>query len=124
MWPTVVGEQLSEVSVPISLDGKTLSVGVPGREWKREFEQHAGNMIYKLNAALKNSIVDRLEFVIDTEAIRTSRKQRGRDEDRTLTVGILEDITVAASTIADLELRTNFLKAAAACIGRRNTAAR
>jgi hypothetical protein len=65
IWPTIVGEQLREISATVRLEDKTLVVAVPGIEWKREFQQHAGSIVYKLNASLKNSVVDRLEFVID-----------------------------------------------------------
>jgi hypothetical protein len=123
VWPTIIGEQLREKSAPIGLENKTLAVAVPCREWKREFQLHAGNIVYKLNAALKNSIVDRLEFVIDPVVLENSRiAQKRPSGEQSSARPISKDVSVAASHIADSELRLNFLKAAAACIERRDTA--
>lgn len=125
VWPTVIGEQLREISAPMRLEGKILSVAVTGREWKREFEQHAGQIVYKLNASMKSSVVERLAFVIDPDAVRaSSAKPEKRRDERISPNAISQDLSGAASKITDPELRTNFLKAASACIGRRDAAAK
>jgi len=123
MWPSAVGEPLRDISAPIRLENKLLFVAVPSREWKREFGQHAGSIVYKLNATLKTSVVERLEFVIDAGAIHNSNVKvtRRRSEGSTI---VSKDVAAAASEIKDLELRNNFLKAAAACMERRDAGAK
>ena len=125
VWPTVIGEQLREMSAPVRLEGKTLFVAVTDREWKREFKQHAGNIVYRLNAGLKASVVERLEFIIDPMAVQDLRaKPTIRNPGQISTGSISKDVSLAASRISDPELRANFLKAAAACIERRDAAAK
>jgi len=121
IWPTIVGEQLREISATVRLEDKTLVVAVPGIEWKREFQQHAGSIVYKLNAALKNSVVDRLEFVIDATSVRKS-VAKSASQNRLPQNVVSKDVSAAASKITNTELRTNFLKAAAACMERRDAA--
>jgi hypothetical protein len=121
VWPTVIGEHLRERSVPLRLENKRLCVAVACREWKREFEQHAGNIVYKLNAGLKASIVERVDFVIDSAAVQGATSNQVYRKAPKVSANVLsKDVSEAASHIADPELRTNFLKAAATCIERRD----
>ena len=123
IWPTVIGEQLRDISAPVRVEDKTLFVAVTDAEWKREFRQHARNIVYRLNAGLKSSIVERLEFVIDPIAVQGSRaKTVKRDLELVSANPMSKNVSAAASTISDPVLRDNFLKAVAACVARRDTA--
>jgi len=125
LWPTVIGEQLSEISAPIRLEGKMLSIAVTGHEWKREFERHASQIVYRLNASLKTSVVERLTFVIDPATVQSSSaKPADQGKDQIWPSSVAQDVSIAAGDIKDPELRTNFLKAAAACIERRDSASK
>ena len=125
VWPTVIGEQLREMSAPIRLEDKTLFVAVMDFEWKREFKEHASNIVYRLNAAMKTSVVERLEFVIDPVAVQGSRvKTVERSVEEVSANPISNNVSTAASQISDPGLRANFLKAAAICIERRDVAAK
>jgi len=125
VWPTVIGQQLREISAPTRLEDKTLTIAVTGREWKREFEQHAGQIVYKLNASMKSSVVERLAFVVDQDGVQALSGDLGtRRPDRISQNAISNDVSDAAANIKNSELRTNFLKAAAACIEHRDGAAK
>ena len=125
VWPTVIGEQLSEMSAPIRLEGKVLSIAVTGCEWKREFEQHAAQIVYKINAALKCSVVERLAFVIDAAEVQSSSAMPPSPaKDQISPSSMAPDVSAAAADIKDPELRANFLKAAAVCIERRDSASK
>jgi Dna[CI] antecedent, DciA len=125
VWPAAIGGQLHEMSAPIRLQGKALFVAVSDAEWKREFKQHARDIVYRLNAGLKTSAVERLEFVIDPLVVRDSRAKEIRTStERVSSNPISKDVSLAASRISDPDLRANFLKAAAASIGRRDAAAK
>ena len=125
VWPTVIGEQLREVSAPTGLEDKVLTISVSSLEWKREFEQHAGQIVYKLNASMKNPVVERLAFVVDPDAVRaSSEKPNGQKEAPISSNAISKAVSVAAANIKNYELRTNFLKAAAACIERRDASSK
>ena len=125
VWPTAIGGQLREMSAPVRLEGKALFIAVTDSEWKREFKQHAGNIVYRLNAGLKSSLVERLEFVIDPLAVQDSRTNGAKRSPEKLSANpISKDLSLAASQISDPDLRANFLKAVAACIERRDSAAK
>ena len=125
IWPSVIGEHLREQSAPKTLQGSTLFVAVADAEWKCEFRQHASQIVYKLNAALGRSVVDRVEFVIDTSTVKPApRKTKTKRRNDATEHAVEQDIAKAARTIGDTELRAHFLKAAAICIELRDAAAK
>ena len=121
IWPTVLGEHLRERSTPVSFDNGILSVAVSSGEWKHEFREHASEIVYKLNRALGQSLVKRVEIVVDTKAVQRSKRKPNEPiesiNDRHLATNELKK---AAGKIGNSELRTHFLEAATACIRRRD----
>src|SRR5262245_25351635 len=99
MWPSAVGEPLRDISSPVRLKDKVLFVAVPSGEWKREFRQHAGGIVYKLNAALKTSVVERLEFVVDPAVIQNSTMKTARRGSENSTNVVSKEVAAAASEI-------------------------
>jgi len=57
MWPLAVGEKLKEHSKPLRLTERIMMVAVPDARWKSEFEHHASQIVYKLNASAGRSPV-------------------------------------------------------------------
>ncbi|MGH9947329.1 MAG: DciA family protein [Pyrinomonadaceae bacterium] len=125
IWPSVIGEHLREQCVANELIERRLYVVVADAEWKREFEQHAAEIIYKLNAALGRSLVERIDFVIDIAAFKAYRaRSKAKEIFENVSTPLSSEIAVSAASIGDCELRTHFLGAAAACIERRDGAAK
>lgn len=118
IWPSAVGEQLKEHSRPFELNDRVLSVAVPDIRWKREFEHHAAQIVYKLNAAAGRSIIGRIECVVDANAFKNSREEAQELPEKTSSSAIDPKILQAAANISDTELRNNFVAAAANCMNR------
>lgn len=120
IWPTVLGKQLRERSLAVRFDKAILSVAVPSAEWKREFAEHASEIVYKLNRAFGKSTVERIEIFVDGKAIEAARSgpnERKAEESHTLAAP--SSLMKASMNISDQSLRRHFLEAATACIGHR-----
>lgn len=121
IWPTVLGEHLRERSAPISFDSGILLVAVSNRDWKREFDEHASQILFKLNRAFGKPVVDRVETVVDGKTVeRLKQKPTEMVESRSDLLLASIELKAAAGKIANAELRTHFLEAAAACIRYRD----
>lgn len=111
MWPLAVGEKLKEHSRPLRLTERILMVAVPDTRWKSEFEHHASQIVYKLNAAAGRSIIARIHCLVDADAfkdLQTGLKTKIKSSNT-----VDPKILAAAANIADADLRNNFLAAAA-----------
>src|SRR6185295_13381338 len=76
-WRKIAGEALREQTAPIALDNKRLIVAVTGEMWKNHLEDLSGQMIFKLNSALGDSIVTFIEFRVDEKLVdENSRRYR------------------------------------------------
>jgi hypothetical protein len=119
VWPNVIGGHLREQSAVSGFGDGSLEIAVSDQEWKREFEEHASEIVYKLNRALGSSRVRRFELKIDRKLVESARSktpQVGKSNPAAPPPALLR----SADVIADPELRANFIKAAAACIERRD----
>lgn len=120
VWPTVLGEHLRERSTPLRLDNGTLTVAVSSSEWKREFKEHAAEIVFKLNRVFRKSLVERILPLVDSNAVELSKRKVRLDPPKVSTSLLSTNLKKASGKIADAELRTHFLEAAAACISRRD----
>jgi hypothetical protein len=122
VWPAVLGEHLRERSTPMEFANGILSVGVADREWKREMQAHAAEIVFKLNRTFGKSLVDRIELKVDPKALEKSRnlKMIGGNEPSVPRTPSME-LRKASKAIENVDLRTHFLEAAAACIELRDS---
>ena len=120
VWPKALGEQLRERSAIASFIDGILTVAVESSEWKREFEEHAAEIVYKLNRALSASVVARIEFKTDRKSVTDAQRRSPRAEIPAKQTSMPKSLKESFSKIADPELRANFMEAAAACIERRD----
>ena len=118
--PNVLGEHLRGRTAVAGFDVGILRVAVSDPEWKCEFEQHAGAIVYKLNRALGSSKVRRIEVIVDQDLVERGRPRDARVDVMEATFSPPTAVKSSSDAIADLELRKNFLEAAAACIERRD----
>ena len=124
-WRRIAGEGLSEHAVPLRLENGRLFVAVSNLMWQRQLKDLCGQMVFKLNAALGSPTVNFIELQIDEEAVRARRSEGSmpnedefRREAEKETSG---DLARAAESIADEELRRQFLLAAGNCLVRKRT---
>jgi hypothetical protein len=118
-WKHAVGEGLRDHAIPLRLDGKTLRVAVADAIWQKQLEAMSGQLLFRLNSLLGQSVVTFVHFVINPDAVRALRKEKAEakkvsDESP---VGSFE-LASAATSIADSELRKSFLRAADSCTRR------
>jgi hypothetical protein len=120
--PTGLGEHLRERATPTRLEKGILTVAVLDAEWKREFKEHASQIVYKLNRAFGTKRVERIDLKVDRKAVESSRSRL--ESDIVVNSGrdlVSEDLVNASKSIADPNLRDHFLEAAAACIELRDS---
>ena len=120
VWPQVLGEQLRERSAIADFIDGILTVAVESAEWKREFEAHAAEIVYKLNRIFSSSVVKRIEFKTDRKLVNDVQRRSPRAEIPAKQTSMPKSLKESFSKIADPELRANFMEAAAACIERRD----
>jgi hypothetical protein len=120
VWNRIAGESLSDRTVPVELDGTRLKVAVADRNWQRNLEQLAPEMLFKMNFIFGTPQVRFIEFVIDKSAV-TDASHSGSDR-ATLEASALEQINEplrqAADNIQNDDLRRKFLLAAGSCLAR------
>ena len=124
-WRRVAGEALRGCAVPFRLYRKSLVVSVPDTTWKRQLEQVAPQLVFRLNSLLGQAVVTYVEFRVDPRTVREERErlrdspyeQLTRDE---AALGRAVELGDAAEAIRDDELRRRFLLAAGSCMNRRN----
>ena len=73
VWRRAAGESLRGHAVPVRLFQKHLIVAVTSETWKKHLEHLSGQMIFKLNSALKQAAVTFIEFRVDEETVLQER---------------------------------------------------
>jgi hypothetical protein len=120
VWPTVLGEHLRGRTAPISFENEILTVAVSNADWKRELKEHAPSIIYKLNRTFGRKLVERIELIVDSNAVEQAMNRKQISIDQVAIRTAPNELNRASTAIADVELRKHFLEAAAACIEHRD----
>ena len=115
-WRHAVGEGLTSHAVPIQLQEHTLVVAVADAIWKRQLEEMRGQLLYRVNSVLGQSLVKSIELRIDPNRIELARAanasvRKGPNDDYKVPAELLS----AAAGIEDADLRRAFLGAATSC---------
>ena len=118
-WNHIVGESLRQYAVPMGFREKVLTVAVTDTIWKKQLQSMLGQLIARTNAALGQSLVRSVEFVIHPDAIAQAGRQRTSVHTRSPNPEPLPpELTEAAASIADPRLRGLFTEAAQSCLQR------
>jgi hypothetical protein len=119
VWRRIAGESLAGRAMPIELNENRLIVAVADRNWQRNLEQLAKEMIFKMNYIFGTPEVKFIEFVIDADALQPSTMRTNRSEFEAAALDQITDpLRKAADRIEDDELRRRFLLAAGSCLAR------
>ena len=125
LWRKIAGDFLREHAVPFRLYQKHLIVAVTSETWKKHLETLSGQMIFKLNSALRQAAVTFIEFRVDEETVE---QERLKNRKQTISDAEFEDIALdevsqklrrSADAIEDDNLRYQFLLAAGGCLSRK-----
>lgn len=115
-WKHIVGQGLVSHAVPVQLQNQRLVVAVEDKLWQRQLEQMRGQLIYRLNSLVGQTLVKSIELRIDPN---TLAKARGSEEKKKrVDYSVPGELLAAATEIEDVELRRAFLGAATSCIRR------
>ncbi|HEY6232639.1 MAG TPA: DUF721 domain-containing protein [Pyrinomonadaceae bacterium] len=118
-WKHAVGEALSSHAVPVQLRQQTLIVAVADNIWKRQLEQMCGQLLFRLNSVLGQSLVELIELRIDPTTVDRARAAQTASSRRApVDYSVPPDLLRAAAAIEDAELRRVFLGAAGSCVKR------
>ena len=122
-WRRVAGEALRGCAVPFRLYRKTLVVSVPDSTWRKQLEQVAPQLVFRLNSLLGQAVVTYVEFRVDPQTVRAERARLGRTEyerlnDQEAALDRAAELDDAAHAIHDEPLRRRFLLAAGSCMNR------
>ena len=110
-WKHAAGNGLKEHAVPLKLEDRTLTIAVADAIWQKQLHAMRGQMLFRVNSILGQSIVSAIEFVVDPK-IAKARTETPKAPDQPLDNEVPLEIWSAASAIQDKELRKKFLKTA------------
>lgn len=117
-WKHIVGERLGSQAVAVQLQNKKLVVVVEDRIWQRQLEQMRGQLLFRLNALLGQTLVKSIELRIDPKTLAKARRARDGSKKERPDHKIPAELLAAAAGIEDVALRRAFLGAATSCIRR------
>lgn len=116
-WKHAAGDGLKEHAVALKLENRTLTVAVADAIWQKQLTSMRGQLLFRLNSTLGQSLVSALDFVIDPE--RTKRTAQREHEEERLDNEVPIELWSAANAIHDKELRKSFLKTALLSLKRK-----
>jgi len=117
-WKHAAGDGLKEHAVALKLENRTLTVAVADPIWQKQLNAMRGQLLYRVNTILGQSLVSAFNFVIDRERVKPRVEQPEHDEEL-LDNEVPLELWSAANTIHDKELRKNFLKTALLSLKRK-----
>ena len=117
-WKHAAGDGLKEHAVALKLENRVLTVAVADPIWQKQLTAMRGQLLYRVNTILGQSLVSAFNFVIDRERVKPRVEQLKHDEELRDNEVPLE-LWSAANTIHDKELRKNFLKTALLSLKRK-----
>ena len=124
-WRRAAGEALRAAAVPFRLYRKTLVVTVPDVTWRRQLEEAAGQLVFRINSLLGQALVTYIEFRVDPQTVNEERA-RLRHADpfgpaaEEAAYARAQELRAAAAAIHDEDLRRRFLLAAGSCMNRKS----
>ena len=118
-WKHAVGDGLSSHAVPVHLQNSTLVIAVADNIWKKQLEHMRGQLLFRLNSVLGQTIVTSIELRVDPQRIELARaKPTDTGKHKESNYEVPAELLTAAAAIQDVELRRAFLGAATSCVKR------
>jgi hypothetical protein len=117
-WKFAAGEGLKGRAVPVKLENRTLTVSVADAIWQKQLHSMRGELLFRINSILGQSVVGAIEFVIDPKLGETPVDEQ-KPKEEALDNEVPLELWSAASAIQDKELRRKFLKTASLSLKRK-----
>ncbi|MDQ2920580.1 MAG: DUF721 domain-containing protein [Acidobacteriota bacterium] len=117
-WKHIIGEGLGNHAVPVQLQNQKLVVVVEDNIWQKQLQQMLGQLLFRLNSLLGQTLVKSIELRIDPKSLAKARESREGPKKERPDYKVPGEVLAAAAGIEDVELRRAFLGAATSCIRR------
>lgn len=117
-WKHAAGDGLKEHAVALKLENRKLTIAVADPIWQKQLTSMRGQLLFRVNSILGQSLVSALDFVIDAKLLKPRDEQREQPEER-LDNEVPLELWSAANAIHDKELRKSFLKTALLSLKRK-----
>jgi Dna[CI] antecedent, DciA len=114
-WKYAIGEGLRDHAVALHLRDRTLIVAVRDSVWQKQMQKMIRPLLFRVNAALGQSLINSIELKIAPDALP---KKRAQHQTKRHGETLPEELISAANQIADPELRDLFLGAVESCLLR------
>ena len=124
-WRRIADDQMANNVVPLKLTNGRLLAAVPSEMWRRQVADLGPAFVKRLNDSIGRQLVKFIEFRVDEAAVEKARSERGPgwpSRSRLSELAeeqITPELTAAADTIGDDELRRRLLAAAGSSLARR-----
>src|SRR5215204_4918914 len=116
-WKHAAGDGLKEHAVPFKLENRTLTVAVADPIWQKQLTAMRGQLLFRVNSILGQSLVSALDFVIDPKLVKP--REQPEPQKQPLDNEVPLELWSAANAIHDKELRKSFLKTALLSLKRK-----
>jgi hypothetical protein len=117
-WKHAAGDGLKEHAVALKLENRMLTVAVADPIWQKQLTAMRGQLLFRVNTILGQSLVGTFNFVVDRERVKP-RVEQLEQQDDPLDNEVPLELWSAANTIHDKELRKSFLKTALIALKRK-----
>lgn len=120
-WRSIAGANLAGRAIPILFKNGTLTVAVADRTWQRNLEEMSGTILGKLNSCFEGKPVKFIRFTIDATAAASGRSSvytNEATENHSESRNTPAEVSQAASSISNSDLRRAFEQAAVGCLAR------
>jgi len=118
-WRHAAGDGLKGHAVPLKLENRTLTVAVADVIWQKQLHLMRGQLLFRVNSILGQSIVGAIEFAIDPK-LALARTEEQKKKEETFDNEVPLELWSAANAIQDKQLRKSFLKAATLLLKRKD----
>jgi len=102
----------------LKLENRVLTVAVADPIWQKQLISMRGQLLYRVNSILGQSLVSTLDFIINPKLAKTNAAPPEQEEEP-LDNEVPLELWSAANTIHDKELRKSFLKTALLALKRK-----
>lgn len=121
-WARAAGQGLRRNTHPSSFEGKTLTISVIDALWQKQLQSMSAELIFRMNNLLGRGAVDELVFrIAPSDVSRAQSFNRSDSSTKPADHPLPTELLFAATSIADDDLRAQFLRAANNLIARRDS---
>ncbi len=122
LWRKAAGKGLRDHTIPVSVEGKTMHVAVRDPIWKRNLEKLAPQLLDRINRLMGSKGVAYIAFEMDESLFQAQAAAERTVASATDSIREVPAVVKQRSeAIRDPELRRQFLDAARAYLGTRQS---